>query len=432
VQTERAGAAGARPKRGETMTSEPTSEPQHRATNRAHRRRRAPALGSLIVVVSASFLVAAPRAQAVFTNCLGQAVTIKGDAGDNTITGTRGPDVILALGGNDTINGGGGNDVICGGTGDDHIDGQLGNDTIAGEAGKDVLIGNAGVDTINYQTETGPVGVGLASLVAKAADGVDTLASVENVTGSAFDDRIGGDDGPNTLRGLGGNDELIGQLGDDLLDGGGDVDTAAFNAIDAGVNADLSLGTADGQGTDTLLAIENLTGGAAFDELVGDAGPNTLNGLGGSDTISGGGGNDTLVGGEGDSKLFGGQGNDVLHGSSGALTGAADPLFSAGNNQLLGGGGNDILDGGAGNDVLDGGAGKDTAKFLLSFAVSVDLANGTANGQGVDSLVAIENLTGSSQDDVLVGDAKKNVIDGDAGTDTCDGNGGNDTLVNCP
>ena len=49
-------------------------------------------------------------------------------------------------------------------------------------------------------------------------------------------------------------------------------------------------------------------------------------------------------------------------------------------------------------------------------------------GAGSDTLIGIENLTGSGFNDMLTGDANANVLSGGAGNDTLDGGAGNDTL----
>ncbi|WP_374840227.1 M10 family metallopeptidase C-terminal domain-containing protein [Mycoplana ramosa] len=103
---------------------------------------------------------------------------------------------------------------------------------------------------------------------------------------------------------------------------------------------------------------------------------------------------------------------------------------NGGNDTFKGLGGNDVLKGGAGADVLDGGKGTDTATYAGSSAVNVNLATGVATGghaQG-DKFVSIENLTGSSYNDVLTGNGGRNVIDGGAGNDTINGGAGNDTI----
>ena len=117
--------------------------------------------------------------------------------------------------------------------------------------------------------------------------------------------------------------------------------------------------------------------------------------------------------------ITGGTGNDILIGESD-------------NDQLYGGGGNDLLDGGSGNDLLDGGTGSDTASYMDAGAgVTVDLnivgAQNTV-GAGQDTLVSIENLTGSDYDDILTGDDGDNVLIGGGGQDTLTGNDGSDTF----
>ena len=71
--------------------------------------------------------------------------------------------------------------------------------------------------------------------------------------------------------------------------------------------------------------------------------------------------------------------------------------------------------------VVDGGAGTDTASYAVSNAgVSVSLMTGLGSGgdaQG-DTLVSIENLTGSALDDTLEGNGGANVLTGGAGADT--------------
>ncbi len=128
--------------------------------------------------------------------------------------------------------------------------------------------------------------------------------------------------------------------------------------------------------------------------------------LGGDDTLSGAGGDDSLFGGAGDDLLDGGTGDD----------------------SLFGGTGDDQLIGGAGDDAIDGGAGVDTADYSGAAAVNVDLGAGTATGDGTDTLTNIENVTGSSDDDIIAGDGASNVLDGGDGDDALQGLGGADTI----
>ncbi|WP_037372336.1 hypothetical protein, partial [Salipiger mucosus] len=99
--------------------------------------------------------------------------------------------------------------------------------------------------------------------------------------------------------------------------------------------------------------------------ISGDDGANWYTGTSEADTISGGDGDDRLTG-------------------------------LAGHDLLLGGRHDDRLAGGAGDDTLDGGTGFDTGYWLYSPAgVVVDLAAGTATGEGADTLIGIEHATGS-------------------------------------
>lgn len=125
---------------------------------------------------------------------------------------------------------------------------------------------------------------------------------------------LGGDD---AIRGLGGDDHLFGGSGDDvlqggagndLLDGGDGIDTASYAKAGAAVSVNLSIAGAQptGEGSDTLVGIENLTGSGSDDRLTGDAGANRLSGGGGADTLTGGRRADVLIGGGGvDVFMFG-------------------------------------------------------------------------------------------------------------------------------
>ena len=98
----------------------------------------------------------------------------------------------------------------------------------------------------------------------------DTLASIENVTGSANADSLTGDTGTNvlyggaavdTLRGGDGDDFLAGGAGNDVLDGGAGVDLLDFGAYGAAVTVNLLTNVIPGtEGTDTFISIEGVRG----------------------------------------------------------------------------------------------------------------------------------------------------------------------------
>jgi Ca2+-binding RTX toxin-like protein len=62
-------------------------------------------------------------------------------------------------------------------------------------------------------------------------------------------------------------------------------------------------------------------------------------------------------------------------------------------------------------------------------AVTVDLSDGSADGQGHDTLRAVEAAFGSVLDDILLGDRMANAFVGGLGDDRIDGRGGVDTTI---
>ncbi|MGF1604719.1 MAG: beta strand repeat-containing protein [Rhodothalassiaceae bacterium] len=425
---------------------------------------------------------------------------IGGDDGANVLNGAGGDDVLQGFAGADTLSGGDGADTLLGGLdadaldgglADDFVDGGAGDDTLTGGAGDDVLTGfsgndvldgGEGIDTAAFggegSAEIGGVFVDLTFGTAMIGDDSDTLSGIENVSGSAFADDLGGDDGANMLAGLdgadtlqgfggadtltggdgadvllggfdadillggdgadfldggSGDDSLIGGAGDDSFAGGSGIDTVDFSgdAPSGGVIADLTFGVATkGEETDTLTEVENLIGTAFADDLGGDDGANQLTGLDGDDVLQGFGGVDSLLGGAGDDALLGGAGADALTGAAGAdfLDGGA------GDDVLTGGDGDDVLAGFSGSDSLDGGAGTDTAAFEGEGSagvggVTVDLTFGTASiGDDTDSLTGVENVSGTAFGDDLGGDDAANLLSGLAGDDLLQGFGGADQL----
>lgn len=287
----------------------------------------------------------------------------------------------------------------------------------------------------------------------------DTLSSIENVTGSAYHDRLVGDGQNNVLTGRGGDDELIGGGGNDTLNGGIGNDTMAGGAGDdtyvIDSSADVIVENA-GEGSDTLQVktsyslvnlpnVENLTyTGTAAATLTGNAAANQINGGIGNDTIDGGAGADTMAGGNGNDTYLVDVANDLIVEAAGAGTdtvkasvsftlganvetliltgaaaidgtgndlantitgnGAANHLYGLGGiDTLIGGSGDDYLDGGLGGDTLRGGAGADTliggsGQDKFDWDAVSDTGVGAARDQVLDFKHTVDKLDLSTID----------------------------------
>jgi Ca2+-binding RTX toxin-like protein len=345
-------------------------------------------------------------------------------------------------------------DSLTGDAGANRLDGGLGDDLLVGGLGNDQLIGGGGIDTADYSAALAGVIVDLKTAVVSGGAGADSLGGIENVTGSAFNDRLTGFTGANLLdggngddqlSGFGDDDSLFGGLGNDLLvggagndemDGGIGRDTASYRGAisGGGVTVNLLTGVSSGaQGSDTLIRIEDLIGSDFDDVLTGDKGVNQIAGGAGNDILDGGLGIDTVSYAEASAGVtvsllagqsIGGAGTDQL-------LGFENIIGSAFNDSLTGNGVANILVGGAGDDLLDGQGGIDTADYRTAkAAVVADLAAGTAtSGVEVDSLVRIENLIGSKFSDSLTGGLGINKLDGGRGKDLIIGGVGADHLT---
>ncbi|WP_372095064.1 hypothetical protein [Tistrella mobilis] len=363
-------------------------------------------------------------------------------------------DILLSIENLDGSNGNG--DSLVGNSSANRLRGLGGNDVLTGGAGADVLDGGAGSDRARYAGSNAAVSIDLASGDVSGGHAAgDRLISVENLEGSAYGDNLRGNNGSNELFGGAGDDLLNGRAGADRLDGGSGRDTATYASSKNAVVLDLVTGRGTGGDAegDQLTSIEILVGSSSADRLSGRENAEDLRGGAGDDVLRGRGGADLLDGGTGrDIADYGDSAAGVAvdlqagRGSSGDAagdrlssievvvgSGREDKLLGSANaDSLYGGRGNDMLAGRAGSDLLDGGAGVDTASYAgSSAAVQLDLMAGRGRGGDAegDRLVAIENLIGSAQGDMLVGSNAANRLDGGNGNDTLIGRGGADILV---
>jgi Ca2+-binding RTX toxin-like protein len=351
------------------------------------------------------------------------------------LVGSDYDDYLVGTTGSNSFHGGSGDDVLEGGGGVDFLYGEGDDDILKGGGGADRLYGGSGIDTADYASSwTGVTVVLFSGFTANGEAEDDVLDSIENITGSAYSDKLWGDNGANVLRGLAGNDKLYGE-----------------------------------SGTDTLW------GGKGHDFLYGDAGIDTLRGEDGNDSLDGGTSADTMIGGLGNDKYYvdnandmimenGGQGSDEVYTSvSFILPAGADVellavdgddgsyLSLTGNDSgqtIIGNSGNNFIDGSGGVDTMVGGLGDDSywvdnggdvviedssstfdevytsVSFTLTVGANVELLR-TTNSLGVSPI----DLTGNETSQEVRGNDGDNVLNGGDGNDQLTGRGGQDSFV---
>ena len=361
--------------------------------------------------------------------------TVLAGLGNDKVYGGEGNDSLNGQDGNDTLHGESGNDTLVGGAGCNISYGGTGDDRFIGGAGLDTFDGGAGQDNLDYSASAAGVIVNLATGALSGGDaGNDHINSgIDGVIGSnladsltgfdqqgtgasdIFTNQFWGNNGNDTISGLGGNDQLYGGNDQDRLYGGSGDDLVAG---DAGAD------TADGgDGNDTL------TGGSGDDLLTGGTGTDSMTGGDDRDLFVGGNGGDFVDGSEG------GVDNDTLDlRGLGALTIAYDPLNHENGSVTFAGGStlsfrnietllqdpqrDGYVDGTSGGDLINGGY--------------VD-----PNGDRIDANDALLPGAGPNDDHVRAGDGNDSVLAGEgqdvvyggSGDDSADGGNGNDTLL---
>lgn len=200
--------------------------------------------------------------------------------------------------------------------------------------------------------------------------------------------------------------------------------------------------------------IENVIGSDFNDQISGDYFNNA---------IFAGAGDDIINANEGDDIVYGGDGNDTINGGDGVRH-PSSLLEGTGADKLYGEAGDDLLIGGEGDDLIDGGSGTDTVSYSVATSGvvvnllnaswqydgvnTIDSSTGFDGTDGVDTLIDVENITGSGfndylrgsnsfasvilagdGDDYIIGQALGDTIEGGRGNDFISASGGDD-LVN--
>jgi Ca2+-binding RTX toxin-like protein len=399
---------------------------------------------------------------------------VVGGAGGDRIRGGAGNDRLFGEIQDDKVFGESGDDLLVGGQGTDKLQGGAGDDWVRGDTNQDKFLGDAGNDTVSFATATPPgphptrdgVDVNLRAGVSYGDDSREgTIRGIENVIGSAFEDRLVGG-GSGFVRGNGGGDSCVGFASAAC----GEPPSAPVALIADRDGPDPGVMVIGGSGGENL-TISETAGAVQIAGSAVNAGPGCTGGGGevvcarpgvefGYILLWGGGGNDSLSVGAGIAvttgvKGDGGPGDDFLSGGP-----AADVLFPgvSGSDRLAGGagddalagrpGGGDLLIGGPGNDNLatddacaghvydGGGGGADVAGFAQAVegaGVNAKLG-GTAVRRGANSCSPtriqndLEVLEGTRNADRLIGNGGIDLVIGREGADFLHGRAGRDEL----
>ena len=323
--------------------------------------------------------------QTVFSNQSASLENVTGSNGNDLITGNSSDNQLNGLGGRDTLSGGDGNDVIDGGSGIDYLYGENGDDSLTGGEGRDYLYGRQGNDTYYFTASSTQV---TDLLYESPNQGNDTLnfSSLPSSTPVTVDIS---------------NTGIFASY----------VNQAVFS--------------------NQTVSLENIIGSNGNDQITGNSSDNQLSGLGGNDSLTGGDGNDIIDGGpgidylygdNGDDSLTGGEGRDYLYGRQGddsyyftpSSIQVADLIYESPNQGI---------------DSLNFSA------LPASTPVSVDISSTGTFASYVNQTVfsnqtaSLENVIGSTGNDLITGNSSDNQLSGLGGDDTVSGVGGDDTIL---
>jgi len=210
-------------------------------------------------MITSELNLAAPQTLSWLTGDIENAIggsgndTIYGNAFDNSLQGGYGDDVIFGEAGDDTFDwlpvSRGGADIFYGGTGDDifvldSVDDQVAEYT---NEGSDTIFVTFDFSLSNYRYLENLLGIGSTGV---------TLVGNENVN------VMGGTLGNDRIDGVGGDDCILADAGNDVLDGGAGIDEVIFNGNRSSYTVTKIFGEwgvdSTTGGLDTLISIERL------------------------------------------------------------------------------------------------------------------------------------------------------------------------------
>ena len=179
-------------------------------------------------------------------------------------------------------------DTLAGGLGVNQLDGGAGNDLLIGRGGDDILNGGAGVDRLNGQL------------------GADTM------TGGADSDVYDVDDVGDVVieEAGGGNADRVNTVAD--FTSGGNIEFIVGKFAPIGLTLVGAGGVDRITGANKISFGDDISGEGGNDKLIGLVGNDAIDGGLGNDRIFGNSGDDTITGGAGNDRVTGNQGADTF------------------------------------------------------------------------------------------------------------------------
>jgi Ca2+-binding RTX toxin-like protein len=292
----------------------------------------------------------------------------------------------------------------------ENITGSIYNDTLQGDAGNNVLNGGLGIDFVSYSGSAGSVTIDLQSGYATGAAGFDTLISIENVIGSNFSDTIFGSIVNNVIASGDGNDYIVASLGSDVIDGGFGLDAVSYASFTGPIRLGAFGVVTKSPGViDQLIGVETIIATGSNQDTI-DLSLATAPAAVSTTVNLAATSNNVQVNLSGGAPVIN---LTVMQFENVIGSGVADTI--TGNNlanNLSGNGGNDIIAGGIGNDTIAGGLGNDTLTGDADndFFVFGDI--GAANKDTITNFSAVQDtiLLSNSLDAGLSGSLANGII----------------------
>jgi VCBS repeat-containing protein len=358
--------------------------------------------------------------------------------------------------------------------------GNAGNDVYISGPNDDVIAGGGGIDRASYIDSDSAVTVDMAAgTVSGSGSNSDTIASVESIRGTSFDDTYvaTGYAGASVIGSVPATfNEFEGLAGNDTITGNNNTKLSYLTAL-AAVTVDIAAGNAASTlndeadvGIDTFTGVNGIRGSDFDDTLLGSNFSGVIEifeGGSGNDFIDGRGGfdranylhrtDDHVTAGIdvnlGDGTVVGdiSVGSDTLRGietvrgtnfadtfDASTFTASSTNAASAGVFVNAGGFAFNDFEGMGGDDIITGNGVTQIVFLNATDAVTADIAAGTSSsvapgdaaGVGNDTFSGVSSILGSFFDDIFFGSnnavGTTEQFEGRRGNDTFDGRGGTD------